>query len=321
MGPEKAQQINTSANIDEYRCHARGSGGDTDLLNALDERGGSGSVGGSGGDVWRHSGANGQRDGRDYRVDPRGRHEFPGWETLSTDTRRSPLDWSLPDGLNPLRDARILIVDDCTLDRENLAATFVVNGTAVPSVAWNLPSLVAALEGPAPSVILISIGTRDNLMLLQAALRMSPQARVIVLGVSEEDESDIVACAEAGVAGYHMRTESLDDLLELIRRVAAGESVCSPRVSAILLKRLSVLAAQRQPPPTKELVLTARETQILRMLEMGLSNRDIAARLCIAVHTVKNHVHSLLRKLGVSTRAEAAALGRTLRHADSDHRN
>jgi len=121
------------------------------------------------------------------------------------------------------------------------------------------------------------------------------------------------------VAGYHTRTESLDDLLVLMRKVAAGKSFCSPRVSAILLRRLSALASQR-PPAVKEPVLTTRESQILRMLELGLSNQDIAAQLCIAVHTVKNHVHSLLSKLGVSTRAEAAALSRTVRYTEGEHK-
>jgi DNA-binding NarL/FixJ family response regulator len=151
-------------------------------------------------------------------------------------------------------------------------------------------------------------------------MEISPNVRVIVLGVSEDDESEIVACAEAGVVGYHMRTESLDDLLVLIREVAAGKSFCPPRVSAILLRRLSALASQR-PPAGKELVLTTREAQILRMLELGLSNQDIATHLCIAVHTVKNHVHSLLTKLGVSTRAEAAALSRTPRYTEGEHKN
>ena len=96
--------------------------------------------------------------------------------------------------------------------------------------------------------------------------------------------------------------------------------MCSPRVSAILLRRLSALASQRQPTE-KELVLTAREAQILKMLELGLSNRDIADQLCIAVHTVKNHVHSLLTKLGVSTRAQAAALSRTIRYTADESRN
>ena len=63
-----------------------------------------------------------------------------------------------------------------------------------------------------------------------------------------------------------------------------------------------------------ELVLTAREVQIFGMLKLGLSNREIAAQLCIAVHTVKNHVHSLLTKLNVRTRAEAAALAQPAQH-------
>jgi DNA-binding NarL/FixJ family response regulator len=94
---------------------------------------------------------------------------------------------------------------------------------------------------------------------------------------------------------------------------------CSPRVSAILLRRLSALASQR-PPAAMELVLTTRESQTLTMLELGLSNQDIAAQLCIAVHTVKNHVHSLLSKLGLSTRAEAAALSRTVRYTEGEHK-
>ena len=106
----------------------------------------------------------------------------------------------------------------------------------------------------------------------------------------------------------------LDDLLVLIRRVAAGESLCIARESPQFCSagcRHSLRSDNRR---RMKLVLTAREAQILRMLEMGLSNRDIAARLCIAVHTVKNHVHSVLTKLGVNSRAEAAAFSRTVQY-------
>ncbi len=209
--------------------------------------------------------------------------------------------------------AKFLIVDDCTLHRENLAAVFAGDSDSSPAVAWDLPSLCAALSESAPEVVLVNMGTRDNVMLLRVVRETCPDAKVIAVGISEDDESQIVACAEAGVAGYHMRSESLGDLIVLISRVARGESLCSPRVSAILLRRLSTLAAQRQPE-SKELVLTTREAQILRLLEAGLSNRDIADRLCIALHTVKNHVHSVLSKLGVNSRAEAAAYSRSIRY-------
>jgi DNA-binding NarL/FixJ family response regulator len=207
--------------------------------------------------------------------------------------------------------AKILIVDGCTLQRETLVAVFAGNGISMPAVAWDLPSLRASLSETTPDIVLLNMVTGDNVTLLNSLRETCPHAKVIVVGVYEDDESAIVACAEAGVAGYHLRTESLDDLLVLISKVFDGESLCSPRVSAILLKRLSALAAQRQPE-AKELVLTAREIQILRMLEIGLSNRDIAERLCIALHTVKNHVHSILGKLGVSTRAQAVALSRSV---------
>jgi DNA-binding NarL/FixJ family response regulator len=208
-----------------------------------------------------------------------------------------------------------LIVDDCTLHREILASALAVSGLFSSALAWDSPSLCAALSRTTPDVVLLNMGSHDNVALLRSVRDLCPHARVIALGISEDDDDKVVACAESGVAGYHLRTESLEDLSSMITRVIKGESVCSPRVSAILLKRLSSLATQRQPA-TRELVLTTREIQILRMLELGLTNRDIADRLCIALHTVKNHVHSVLSKLGVRTRAEAAAYSRSFAYAE-----
>lgn len=205
-------------------------------------------------------------------------------------------------------DARVLIVDDCALYRECLVGVLATQrGSVAPGVAWDLPSLIAGIEATLPAVILLNMATHGSAMLLRQALKLSPNARIVVIGVSEDDESEIVECAEAGAVGYHLRTESLEDLLVLIQKVAVGESLCSPRVSAILLRRLSALAAQRQPA-AKDVVLTAREIEILRMLQAGLANREIADQLYIAVHTVKNHVHSVLTKLGVRTREQAAAV-------------
>jgi DNA-binding NarL/FixJ family response regulator len=99
----------------------------------------------------------------------------------------------------------------------------------------------------------------------------------------------------------------------IVRKVAVEESVCSPRASAILRHRRSALGPSADRRRPKELVLTAWEALILSTLAMGLPNRDIALRLCIALHTVKNDVHSVLTKRGVSTRAEAAALSRIIR--------
>lgn len=222
-------------------------------------------------------------------------------------------------GRRRLPDVRVLLVDDCMLFRDDLAAALATSG-AVVTVARDVPTLVTAASNAGPEIVLVNISTFDSATLLDAAATTFPNAWVIVLGVAEDDEATIVACAEAGVSGYHTRNQSLDDLLDLVANVVTGESACSPRVSAVLLRRLSTLASEREPV-RKELVLTTREAQILQMLRVGMSNREIAAQLSIAVHTVKNHVHSLLSKLGVTTRAEAAALPYGARRGRGGPRN
>ncbi|CAN5377614.1 hypothetical protein BH11ACT6_BH11ACT6_44360 [soil metagenome] len=243
---------------------------------------------------------------------PVGLTAVPGWTMAEPGVRKSLPRSEIALPAQALGDARVLIIDDCTLHRENLATLMAANGAAEVRTAWDLSSVASALRDRSVSTVLLNVSTSDSAILLRSALEISPGVRVIAVGVSDEDESGIVAAAEAGAAGYHTRSESIEDLLELISKVDAGESVCSPRVSAILLRRLSALASQR-PVVTEELVLTAREAEILRMLELGLSNREIAEQLCIAVHTVKNHVHSLLTKLGVNTRGQAAALAHVVR--------
>jgi DNA-binding NarL/FixJ family response regulator len=207
----------------------------------------------------------------------------------------------------------LLIVDDCRLYREGLSAILARQYAAgAIRTAHDTSSLLRALEDRCPDVILLNLASFDSHALMRAARTHSPQSRMIVVGASEGDEGEIVACAEAGVTGYHLRTDSLPDLVHLIAGVIAGESLCSPRVTALLLRRLAVLAADGHSD-RKELVLTQRETQIVHLLELGLSNKEIAAQLCIEVATVKNHVHSLLAKLGVRRRAHAVAVmrGRT----------
>ena len=203
-----------------------------------------------------------------------------------------------------LRDAKVLLVDDSTLHREALAAAFANNGLPIPGMASDLPTMVLALSRFAPDMVLIDIDTRDFAVLLRTVPGICPSAKVVVLGISEDDDVAIVACAEAGVVGYHLRNGSSDDLLVLMRKIASGEVLCPPRISGTLIRRLSELAAELRDMRS-ELGLTARETQVLTMLDRAMSNREIAESLGIAIHTVKNHVHSVLAKLGVSSRAEA----------------
>lgn len=210
-------------------------------------------------------------------------------------------------------DLTLLIVDDSCLYREGLAAMVRrVPGVSIVRTAQDLSSVQTALELGVPDVILLNLASYRSCDLLRGVRSASPGSRLIVLGASEAAEAEIVTCAEIGVAGYLMRAEPLEQLLRLLGSVAAEETLCSPRVTAVLLRRVSTLAAQRTPAAEVP-VLTVREDQILRLLDLGLPNKEIAGRLGIEVRTVKNHVHSILSKLGVRGRGEAAAAVRRLR--------
>ena len=156
----------------------------------------------------------------------------------------------------------------------------------------------------APDVVVIDLVGEPAGDLTRAIHRVARRAKVIALGVTES-ESTVLPLIEAGMAGYVTVDGTLPDLVETVRRAARGESMCSPRVVAMLLRRISVLAAEREPDTVA--TLTARELEIVALIEDGLTNKEIAQRLCIQVPTVKNHVHHILEKLDVRRRADAAA--------------
>jgi DNA-binding NarL/FixJ family response regulator len=204
----------------------------------------------------------------------------------------------------------VLVVDDSRLYRDAVA-------DLLRAELW-VDRVEVASDGPAamersvafpPTITLLNLAVDDSLGWLEA-LR-GAGARVVVLGVRDSD-AEVLACAEAGAAGYLLRSDSLDALRELIQAVARGEAICSPRATALLLRRVATLAAERRSR-TGLGVLTAREAEILELLEQGLANGEIAQRLSIQVRTVKNHVHAILGKLGVARRGQAAARARAAR--------
>jgi DNA-binding NarL/FixJ family response regulator len=128
---------------------------------------------------------------------------------------------------------------------------------------------------------------------------------VIAFAIGDE-EQDAILCAEAGAAGYVSREASVEDLVSTIVRVAEGEFPCTPRIAALLAQRVSSLAASRDENALAT-SLTAREREVLRLVDEGLSNKEIARQLGIGVSTVKNHVHNILDKTQASGRGQAAA--------------
>jgi two-component system, NarL family, nitrate/nitrite response regulator NarL len=201
---------------------------------------------------------------------------------------------------------RVVIVDDMRLHGEALAS--LLSGEpwikTVASAA-DADEALAFLDVPSPVVVLLNMTMAGSMLILGELSRAAPHVGVIALGVTET-EHEVIACAEAGVAGYLLRRESLHELRAIVQSVARGETICSPQVAATLLRRVATLAAERQLP-TGTAQLTVREREVLELIDEGLSNRDIAGRLSIEVRTVKNHVHNILEKLKVHRRGEAAA--------------
>jgi len=136
-----------------------------------------------------------------------------------------------------------------------------------------------------------------------------PEAKLIVLGLDEEN-GQVVDFIEAGAQGYALKGSSPDGLVEVIRAVHQGRTLCSPRVVASVLARIVALAGMR--PERLELPsvepLTLREREILALMAAGLGNKEVGHRLRITVQTVKNHVHRILEKLQVHRRREAVRL-------------
>lgn len=152
-----------------------------------------------------------------------------------------------------------------------------------------------------PDLLILDRSMPDGLLAVREILAERPRLRVLAFGV-QETEPEVVACAEAGIHGFLPRDACAVGLVEGVRHAIRGEFVGSPTVSDLLLRHFA-----RRAAPQGGQELTPREIEIARHLELGRSNKEIAAAIGIEVATVKNHVHSLLRKLDVSRRTEAAA--------------
>lgn len=214
--------------------------------------------------------------------------------------------------LSHLVDAGIIVVDDFRASREAMLQMFAARGVPARG-AWGIPSLLDEWAIRPAARVLISSDTAYRETLLQVSLNLEPKPPVVVFGMVEEREAEIIRCAEAGVAGLHLRSEPFDHLLDVVRGMPGRQALCSSKVSAILLHRVYTAANHNGQSHSFADSLTARESQILDLLELGLTNQQIANRLHLTVATVKNHVRSVLTKLGVKSRGQAATLARVSR--------
>src|SRR5213080_4755391 len=197
---------------------------------------------------------------------------------------------------------RILIASGIRLYREGLAEIVLRDGNIrVVGTAGGYDEVLASLVTPT-DIVLLDMATPNSVAIAQAIRDEAPGIRVLAV-----TDYELVACAEAGVAGYVTRNDSSAELLAVLASVARGEVACPPRIAAMLLRRVAGLAGGSGFRQTH---LSHREREIVRLIDRGLRNKEIARELGVEVATVKNHVHNILNKLRVHRRSDAAALFR-----------
>jgi two-component system nitrate/nitrite response regulator NarL len=199
---------------------------------------------------------------------------------------------------------RILIIAGIRLYRDGLAEVLRRREhVQVLGTASTRPEAATRAIELRPDVVLLDMATPDSHALARE-LAVTAQLHVVAIGVPENDD-DAIACAEAGVAGYVFRDATVDDLVRVIESAARGELLCSPRVAAWLAHRVAALGIRQHDDRGER--LTAREREIVTLIDRGLANKEIAQALNLGVATVKVHVHNILEKLKVRSRGEAAA--------------
>ena len=161
-------------------------------------------------------------------------------------------------------------------------------------------------------IVLVSAGLPDQgaLELTRTIIDHDLSPKILALGLSEENKNEALRYIEAGACGYILKDSSVAELIEAIRLAQKGEAKISSRIAAAMMERLFYLARMFSAVENKidgEVHLTSRELEVLQFIGEGLTNQEIAARLVVEVGTVKNHVHSILEKLDVSNRDEAAS--------------
>jgi DNA-binding NarL/FixJ family response regulator len=198
---------------------------------------------------------------------------------------------------------RVFIADDHNMVRKGLQTLLEeFDDLEVIGEASDGEAALNACRDQCPDVILMDMlmPRMDGITATSKIREVCPKAQVIAL-TSFSDEANVQAALKAGVIGYLMKNVSGDELASAIRRAHEGQSTLAPEAAQVLIK-----ATTRPPTPGHD--LTERELEVLALMKEGLNNREIGERLVISGSTVKNHVSSILSKLGTTSRTQAVAL-------------
>jgi NarL family two-component system response regulator LiaR len=202
---------------------------------------------------------------------------------------------------------RVLIVDDHDVVRQGLRTYLEMqDDIEVVGEASNGAQALALLSDRRPEVVLMDLvmPTMDGIEATRRILAAQPEARVIVLSSFAEDDR-VFAALEAGAISYLLKDVKPAELAQAIRAAHRGDPQMHPEVMKKIVRR----AVGAQKPGSQDAALaslTERELEVLRLLAQGMSNRELAQALTISEKTVKSHVGSILAKLGVADRTQAA---------------
>ncbi len=202
---------------------------------------------------------------------------------------------------------RILVVDDHPLTRDALTSLLAQGGFDVVGEAGDGAEALELAHTLQPDLVLLDLTMpgMDGLTVLPRLRSAAPRCEVVVLTASGTEEN-LLAAIRGGAAGYLLKSEPPERIVEFLRGVARGEAALSGAVARRLLDQVRVGGRNGSGVPDSiAQALSAREVEVLLLLDDHLSTEEIARRLYISEHTVRSHVKSLLRKLGVSSRREA----------------
>ena len=197
---------------------------------------------------------------------------------------------------------RVVIVEDHALVRAGLRTSLEMAGIIVAAEAADGIEGLTTVTDARPDVAVIDLGLpgRDGIALAREIKALPDGPRIVILTMHELDD-EVLAAVAAGAAAYCVKASDPSVVIDAIRTVAAGGAYFDPRIAHVVLRKLSGAdhAPERSP-------LSARETDVLRLVADGIGNAEIAERLNIGLGTVKGHIADILEKLAASDRAQAA---------------
>jgi len=208
-----------------------------------------------------------------------------------------------------MKKIRILVIEDNRVLRDEI--TTMLNEQADMHVAGTIGSgnnVLMKAGQIKPHVILMDMGMKDfnESSVIESIRKNMPEAKVVGMGFVPS-QSDIVEFVEAGASGFILKDATIKEFLGTIRSVAQGAKVLPPLLTGSLFSHVIELALKKKKgKSTKAIRMTKREREIIVLIADGLSNKEIAQQLNIAIHTVKSHVHNIMEKLALHTRLQIA---------------